>query len=309
MPDAPMDEAETFNIYFSLEQGQKADIETVSHALLEFAAAVREAAFFADPSLDLRIELASGKESSLDLKTLFRVKGTAGAEKRGVLLGIAIGASTWLGGQVGTDLYNNSPIHKMIAGDEKKLSEEDVKRIAEAVAKTSQSEPVRSHVQSFYRALDRDTAIAGVGASLQPNKKPDVIVPSTQFRSLSGVDEVRDITTEMRERITRETVVLVAPVLLESNRKWRFRSGTSEFGASIDDQKFLLDVLTGRRNVPMRGGILMDVELKTLEEKTADGLWKPIDRHIMRIFEMREPAHQSSMDFSAGRQEDNGDEN
>jgi hypothetical protein len=112
----------------------------------------------------------------------------------------------------------------------------------------------------------------------------------------------------MRERVTRETLVLVAPVLLESNRKWRFRSGAGEFGASIDDQKFLLDVLTGRRNVPMRGGILMDVELKTLEEKGNDGLWKPIDRHVLRIFEMREPPHQASIDFSAGRQEDDGDE-
>jgi hypothetical protein len=47
--------------------------------------------------------------------------------------------------------------------------------------------------------------------------------------------------------------------------------------------------------------------LKTIEEKTADGLWRPIDRHILRIMEMREPTHQTSMNFSASHENDGGD--
>lgn len=302
-----MDGAEDFSIYFQLAQGQKADVETVSHALLEFAAAVKEAAYFVDPRLDLRIELTEGEESSLNLKTRFRAVGALATDRK-ILAGVAIGAATWLTGQVATDVYQRSPVHEWIQGHpDGQLSEQEIKRVAEEVAKTVQKEPVRSHVQQFYRALDRDSAIAGVGASLDPEKRPHSIIPNSQFKTMSGVDQIIQIDQQIREKITQETVILVSPVLLESNRKWRFRSGTGEFGASIDDQKFLLDVLSGRRSVPMKAGIQLDVELKTIEEKTPDGLWRPVDRHILRISEMREPAHQSSMDFSASHENDGGD--
>src|SRR5665213_1779013 len=96
------DETEFFNIYFSLNQGEKADVETISHALLEFSAAVKEAAYFVDPRMDMRIEFAAGKESSLNLKTRFRAVGVAATDRK-FLFGLALGATSFLGGLIVTD--------------------------------------------------------------------------------------------------------------------------------------------------------------------------------------------------------------
>src|ERR1041385_2963429 len=60
------------SLYIDLERGQKADLEAVARASLAFAATIRDIAFVLDPSVDIRVELASGTESSLSLKPVLR---------------------------------------------------------------------------------------------------------------------------------------------------------------------------------------------------------------------------------------------
>ncbi len=110
-----MDETESFGIYLQLADGEKADLETVARASLEFSAAVKELAFFLDPTLDLRIELVSGTESSLQLNSFFRAV-KAKATDRKYLAGLAFAAAAFLSGQIGTDIYNNSALHAFIQG-------------------------------------------------------------------------------------------------------------------------------------------------------------------------------------------------
>ena len=306
--NALTEEVQPFSVYLQLEQGEKADLEVVSRAAIELVAAIKELAFYLDPTLDVRVELARGNESSLDLWNWLRAK-KARPRDRLTLLAIALGIGGFLGQVVGTDIYHASPLHAWIQGHpDDEISDAELQKIIQEVKKATVVEPVRSHVQSFYREIDRDNAIVGVGSSAQIDKRPSVIVPKSQFRSRSGIGDVIETTERERERTAVETVILVSPILLQSDRKWKFRSGYGEFGASIDDDKFLGDVLSGRRTFPMIAGLQMDVEMKTIEEMTPEGLWKPIDRHVLRVLDMRKPPSQVPLDLTPPSPEEDNDD-
>jgi len=75
-----------FSLHIDLNENSAADLEVVAKASLSLAAALREAAFVLDPSLDFRIELVSGTESSLSLNSIFKLLGENSKERRKNLL-------------------------------------------------------------------------------------------------------------------------------------------------------------------------------------------------------------------------------
>jgi hypothetical protein len=68
----PTATAEPISLYLELEPGQTADLEVVARAALAFAAAIREAAFVLDPSLEISLGFESGTEGSLSLNSIIR---------------------------------------------------------------------------------------------------------------------------------------------------------------------------------------------------------------------------------------------
>lgn len=85
------------SLYLDLEPGQVADLEVVARASLAFAAAVKDLAYVIDPSLELRIELASGTEGSLSLNSL--LKSIRGKEGEAITLAaIALVILNWFAG-------------------------------------------------------------------------------------------------------------------------------------------------------------------------------------------------------------------
>ncbi len=76
------------SVYLDLEAGRVADMEVVARAALAFSAAVKDLAYVIDPGLDLRIELQSGTEGSLNLNTILRNlkdhKGEAITPRQGI---------------------------------------------------------------------------------------------------------------------------------------------------------------------------------------------------------------------------------
>ena len=59
------------SLYFGLQEGQKADLEVVALAALEWVAGMRAAALELDPGAQIRIEFVDAVESSLRLNAIF----------------------------------------------------------------------------------------------------------------------------------------------------------------------------------------------------------------------------------------------
>ena len=60
------------SLYLDLEKGATADLEVVSRAALAWSAAIKDLAFILDPSIEIRVEIASGTPGSFSLNSLIR---------------------------------------------------------------------------------------------------------------------------------------------------------------------------------------------------------------------------------------------
>jgi hypothetical protein len=301
--------SQPISLYLDLEPGEQADLVVVANASLAFAAAVKELAYILDPSLDLRIELASGTEGSLSLNSVLRAVKEKVTDPE-VLRTIVVVIIVWFATETADWAY-----HKILDeffGPTSTLSDADMKKISDMVTKILDGHVAQPQVQKVYRELERDPAIKGVGASPKPGARPRNIVPKAEFPSRGGYSRLEEKTIERRERTDRETVTLVSPVLLAGSRRWRFVYREGEFGAPIRDESFLENLLSGRILVPMVAGITMDVELQTIEEKNADGVWEPIERNILRVDKLAPASSQPSFPFPRPRPpqaDDGGAEN
>src|SRR5689334_10882990 len=83
------------SLYIELEEGTKPDIEVVARAALAFGQGIREAAFVIDPSLEVRVQLVSGSESSLSLNSLIRAKSVRDLFTWKRLLAVAFTSLLW----------------------------------------------------------------------------------------------------------------------------------------------------------------------------------------------------------------------
>lgn len=287
-------------LYLDLEEGFKPDLATVARAALAFDAAIKEIAFVLDPSLDIRLELESGTEGSLKLNSLMKSIKDGVTDKR-VLKAVAFAIACWFVNDVRA-YFSEQLIESVIKKETNEvLTDEEISRIAEEVVKALKGKVGEKQVQKVFEELQRDEAIRGVGVTTIPDNKPSEIVPRAEFRSRSASEVVQEV-QQIRTRVSNETVTLISPVLLASNRRWRFFSNNLEFGASVKDQEFLERLLSGQEPVPMVAGIAMDVTIETKEENVG-GVWTIKERNILRVIRTWPVPKQASLDLSSGHQQ------
>lgn len=293
-------------LYLDLEEGQVADLEVVARASLAFAAAIKDLAYVIDPSLDLRIELLSGTEGSLGLNNRLRsLKQKAGET---LTLAAIIGAVMgWFGEEVRH--YGFEKLMAHITGeDHEGFNPEQRKELEEMLRKASEGKVSEQHVHRIYQELDRDPKIKGVGATQVRGEKPQVIVPKSEFAARAGRAAPREETINRRVRVEDVQVLLISPVLVPGNRRWKLKSAQGEFGATIKDAEFINRVLSGTTNVRMKSGIEMNIELETVEE-FRHGVWEVIERDVLRVNGLIEPPSQGDLGLEGyDRQPDDSDD-
>jgi hypothetical protein len=287
------------SLYLELEPGQKVDLVAAASASIAFADAIHEIAYILDPSIEVRIELSSGTEGSLSINSIIRSLKEKATDPE-ILRTIVVVITLWLAKE-GLSWGYHELLGKIFGPHEITLSDADAKKIAEKVKQMLDSGVAKPQVQRIYRDLERDPAVKGVGVSTKPGTRPHEIVPRSEFSTRGGYQTLEETTIHRREKTDRETVTLISPVLLPGTRRWRFSSREGEFGAPIQDETFLENLLSGTTAIPMVAGITMEVDLQTIEEKREDGVWEAVERNILRVHTVTPALRQSSLPFPRPR--------
>ncbi len=308
-PGAPL------SIYLDLEKGQLADLAVVSRASLELIAAIRDLAAFADPGVDIKISIQSGEEGSLWLKTIVKLvfdidvtEGTKVEIKMSTLQAILVGISIYVGGSISNhytdialqtfdrEILRIQPDGQPITPDEDEpeaLPEDIQGRAREIIGGAIRNGVGENHVRKFYAEIKSDPAIKGVGVSFDHETKPAIIIPRSRFAELSRPPEP-ELDAGKRKRIERLEVLLTQPRLRADQRAWRFAVGGMEFAAKIADQKFVAELLSGKKGVRMVEGVYLNVDMR-IEEENSGGTWRITSRTIEHVHSVREAPEQASL--------------
>lgn len=278
------------SLYLDLEPGQKPDLEVVARASLAFSKTVKELAYIIDPSISVRVELVSGTDGSLNLNSVIQapkgVKISANA-RWGLLWGILV--------FFGPDIKNwavakfmDYVISRQPELAEDRLSEGDVQRIIEGVAKIIAKGPPAESAREVYKEVEKDTSISGIGASPAPDERPEYIVPRSSFPRMASLPEPTETEVTRRTVPSRARLTVTKAVLVPGDGHWRFAFGEQKFGAPVKDAAFVERLLSGQILIPMVSGVELDVEMITIEEKV-DGVWEIKDRAITKVIEIHMP--------------------
>lgn len=272
---------ETVSLYLELKPGEKPDFEVVGRAAAAFAAAVKEIAYVLDPGMEVRLEFESGTEGSLSLNAILRELKTP-AGRRTALLAVIAALAVNFADNVSS--YGYSKFLDAFLSPEQRslLTDEDIQRIVQAMKAAEQRKIAKEPVRQVYSELERDDRIVSVGTITKPNSKPVQPVPRSAFPGRSGIIQPVATTPDKRFKTSFERLLLISPVLLQTDRVWRFRSLAGEFSYHIDDQNFLNGLLSGRRKLPMKAGIELTAEVETTETFEG-GVWVPKERHIKQV--------------------------
>ncbi|MBA3677306.1 MAG: hypothetical protein H0W74_07885 [Sphingosinicella sp.] len=303
---AVIDEASApISLYVELAPERRGDLEAISRAAIAWAETIREAAFLTDPFLDVRVELISGTEGSIDLNSQIRriagaakdaVKDTLSDRKKLKAIAIAVAlffardAYDWARGKGYDELWDwaRDKYGEIIDT----FSDEDRREVEEIAARVAASKSAREKAAKVYRELQRDDAVTGVGVSFVPGARPSDVVPRAQFGDRGGTLSVIEETIVRRTQVDRLTLTLVAPALSDMELKWKFLLGSKTVWAFMDDPDFKERLRPGSNSAPrMVTGIRMDVEIETVQEMR-DGVWNNVEQRIKKVHGLSEPTLQ-----------------
>ncbi|WP_210168499.1 hypothetical protein, partial [Methylobacterium sp. Leaf469] len=195
------------------------------------------------------------------------------------------GPSTWIGHEIYDFAKGKLKDHvweEVYGKDASSLSDKDKQEIAEIVARALKAKAGQKNSQAVFSELERDTAVKGAAVTGSTAKKPVHVVPRSEFHSRGGYGTIEE--PPIRKRTTTEPmqVVLISPVLEEGTRRWKFKSGKTEFGAPVKDKAFIAAVLSGQLPIVMKSNVQMTVLLETVEEYKDKG-WSPTERTVLKV--------------------------
>lgn len=165
-----------------------------------------------------------------------------------------------------------------------RLSDEDRQLLQSMREDVAKSPEVAAASHRFYRTLEREPAIVGVGVADDWAKRPTFIVPRSEFPERGGLWEPDQPAAE--ERIVRDewNVVLLRPVLQSSPHAWRFSRDGLPFSAMMHDSQFLSAMREGRIPLNLQEGVMMRVEVEHTVRLNGQ-VWEPVPRswRIVRV--------------------------
>jgi hypothetical protein len=271
-------------LYLDLAPGHVADLEVAARTAIAFSVAVKEMVAAFDPWAEVRIELVSGTGGSFSFNGLLKAV-KAFTAKHPIATGWVLTMMTvtagdfrqWASSQI-FDLLNGNDAPAAVQA----MTVEERQELAEEIAKRVNNNTALEERRQIFREAERDPHIKGLGATGKPGKRPDTIVPRSEFADRAG--EVTKVeTVERRTKVTTMRVTLVRPVLKNEERAWKFQFGSMpDFGATMKDHAFLAALADGRVGLPLRVGTEMEIEIETKEEREGD-IWAVKERSVLKV--------------------------
>ena len=303
------------SLYLKLEQGARTDLVTVARIAIEFAMVVEEIAAQIYPDVVVSIEAVDATEGSFSWNSV--IKLYRNAELR-VLAGVAKHPkAAFLVAYVAMRIMNNAAdwsqekIMDWLASSDapaevREIDADDRKALAEDIARELRNGAGKAPAGRLYREVRRDPQIEAIGISSRAGATPHSMVEKADFERYQ-----RETAREgQRRTVTRKLeTTLVSPVLIEGDRRWKFRSAAGEFGAPMKDTDFLHKVLSGEEDIRLRAGLVMRVDLETTEEYQ-NGAWSIMGRQVTKVHGWRNAPVQHDWLFSASaiEKDDKGDD-
>ena len=293
-------------IYFDLSPDTRPTLGAIGAAMVQFEKMAGETVYLMEPGVEFSMVYQYSAPGSL--RIIAGLRGLVTAERlRDLALVVATVLVTNAVGHIQGKVMDEA-IEAIIGGEET-LSDEDIQRIADAVRNVERSETVTTPRREFYRAVEPDQAITGVGAA--PNEKeerPAVVVPRSEFGTRSGavIEKAPDGEPEPRVLTERVEVVLANAPLIESKAKWRIFSNGHQISVKMLDEYFHQQLLNGTTQLRLAGGVLLDVTLETTQVY-ADGVWQNKSYAIAEVHSWRQNPEQAELLLS--HSSDDGDQN
>lgn len=278
------------SIYFGLEQGAKADLETVASAAIAWSTAFKTMVGAIEPGLSVEVQLVDGDEGSLWLNTLLSFiedkfeQIARGAERYPRLKALARGLAIIV---VATPIQMTAEnVWQAVIGEEPELgqlspeAQEQVKKAFRDVLAERVAERER---ERFARIIVEDMRIEAVGIASKPTARPTVLLDRSQIANFVNRERVDAEQAEVRKRTAVLDVLLVSPVLEEAERSWRFKQqGMPEFGAVMRDKGFLSAMGNREVHEELRFGIPMQIEIE-FKERLDGEAWIVEERSVTRV--------------------------
>lgn len=280
-------------LYLGIPQGYHADLATVSRIGLSFTELVSEIAHDLFPDADIRVEAVDATEGSFGWNTLTRIYLDA---KAGVLTGARrypkVGLLT---AYVALRILNNAvdwsqdQIMDWMAGKDapaevRGMTRAEMAEIAADIASLIRRGVAEQPADRIFKDAKKDSVVDSVGVTARKAVRPEILIYRPQF------DTSRPVEVEAEQHRVRSqdmSVTLISPVLAPGERRWKFATASGEFGAPITDAKFVDDVLSGRANIRLRAGLVLDVAVE-IKESSVDGVWHIDHREITRVYGWRD---------------------
>lgn len=288
---------EGISLYFRLKPGERANLEVVATAVLEWLEAARAAAQELEPGAQISVELVDADESSLRLNAVLGwVEGhlekvDKGSSQYPRLRKLAVALAIFIpttGAQ--TFSYYFPPKQEVyLSAEDRKLIEEHTELLRELVTNAQKNPEVKVRRQKFFKALERDPSITGTGITEGKTQPPLLIIPSDQFAENSGLWAMAEPEGDERTIYPIVEVTLVSPTLLPIPRSWRFKpDGLPEFNATMRDEHFLKALKSDDVKERLRTGIQMTLRLQVKEKRVAD-VWIVKPRRGRSVVEVIKP--------------------
>lgn len=267
------------SLYFKLEDGSVADLEILSASAIAWVETMRAVARVIEPDSDIRVGLIDVDRSSAIYNTVIEwfertVEPNLEAMERG--LGRAPRSKQLLLGLLPFLIVTGIPTYDFYFGEEGWLhSDDETPEPPEELVKRVKEDPVvETASRKFFRTMEREPKIIGVGIKEAPDSDPIILVPSNQFAEAGGLWVIEDDGEQVQVTTNVLDVVLVKPALVHTPRSWTFKPhGLPEFDAVMRDPLVLQAMEEGVLPNWMREGVTLTVRIQT-REVLRDGQWK-----------------------------------
>lgn len=290
------------SLYFGVEKGKRADLETIARASLEWAGLIRDLAAVVAPDVEFEIEFVQSEDGSVWLSNLLKSVKEGDRKALGtivvaVLLFFAMGPAL----HVQTDF--GSWVMGLLGHEDKAdLTDESIKKIVEQVIQAMDETQLEERRRNIIAHAERDPDVTSIGVDVEVREDgPITKISREQFPSYDKLPpspglkprEDKDVAYERNIDVTITRATLKEGV---TRPRWQFKHGDDVWSADIEDEEFVWGLNKQRTGLPLAVGQHMRVDV-AIDLKRVDDEWEPKNRRIIRVREPHVQRAQGELGF------------